>query len=202
MSAGEIMLYVGLKEASWNLVEQQSAPFSRSSEQVVTWGEPYWEFEAKYQNLTDADFRALRAWTTRRRGASITFSAYDPSRQKPVLGLPPNHENVSLASVDIGAGTITLQGLGTHVISPGDMIGYSTSDDGLWVGEALETATPVSGAATVDVYPAPRTPHATTPDARIFQALGRFRMIGMPSLIAPHDRRRSVSFKARQVIEG
>jgi hypothetical protein len=200
MSAGELILTDCLKECSWTLNERQSDPETRENGgQVITWGRPFWSLTARYENLSDIAFRALTAWVSRRKGARISFTAWRTDRPALALNSSITNSGLGVSAVDIAAGTVTLTGLGSNVISPGDMIGFSTLAAGYWVGEAMATATPTAGAATVTVWPYPQTPHGT-PNVRLLKALGEFQLVGPVSIREPSSRQRSLEFQARQVI--
>lgn len=202
MSAGEIFLTDGLKECSWEIIERQSEANTRENGgAVVTFGRPYWAMKARYENLEDSAFRALTAWLSRRKGARVTFTAYRPDRPRPVLNNAMSNSGLGIggAGVNIAASTVPLTGLSTTIISPGDMLGYSTLAGGYWVGMAQATATPSGGAATVTVWPYPQTPHGT-PNVRLYQALGEFQLMGQPSISELSSRDRTIEFSARQVI--
>lgn len=200
MSAGELILTDCLKECTWQLVEQQSAPETRANGgQVVTWGRPFWSLTARYENLSDAGFRALTAWVSRRKRSRVSFTAWRADRPAPLLNPAMTNTGLGVSSVNISAGTVTLTGLGSTVISPGDMIGFSTLAGGYWVGEATATATPSGGTATISVWPYPQTPHGT-PNVRLLKALGEFQLVGDPVIREPSSRVRSLEFVARQVI--
>ena len=202
MSAGENFLTDCLKDCSWSLMERQSDAETRENGgSVVTSGRPYWVMTARYENLDDAGFRALTAWIARRKRSRVSFTAWRTDR--PTTLLNPAITNTGLgiggAGVDIAAATVPLTGLGSNVISPGDMLGFSTLAGGYWVGMATATATPTAGAATVSVWPYPQTPHGT-PNVRLLKALGEFQLVSEPSISEPSSRLRSLEFQARQVI--
>lgn len=201
MSQGEIFLTDRLKEAVWTLNQRQSAPGSRDGGgAVVTYGRPFWTLSLRYENLDDAAFRQLSGWIARRDGARVTFTAYRPSRPRPLLAPSQSNAGLGVSSVNASASTVSLTGLGSTVISPGDMIGFYTSTSGYWIGEAVATATPSGGAATVTVKPYPQTPHASTPNVRLYQAIGEFQLSGLPQITEPHDGRRNVAINAVQVV--
>lgn len=200
MSAGELFLTDCLKECTWTLMERQSDAETRENGgAVVTFGRPYWTLRARYENLSDSAFRALTAWIARRRRSRYSFTAYRADRPGLLLNSSITNSGLGVSSVSIASATVSLTGLGTNVISPGDMIGFSTLAGGYWVGEATASATPTAGAATVSVWPPPQTPHGT-PNVRLLQALGEFQLMGEPALTEPSSRIRALEFSARQVI--
>jgi hypothetical protein len=200
MSAGELFLTDKLKECTWSLVERQSDAETRENGgQVVSLGRPYWMMTARYDNLDLETFRQLSAWVVRRKRSRVTFTAWRPDRPALALNSSITNSGLGVSSVNISGGTVTLTGLGSNVISPGDMIGFSTLAGGYWVGEATATAAPSAGSATVSVWPYPQTPHGT-PNVRLLKALGEFQLVGEPSSREPSSRVRSIEFTARQVI--
>jgi hypothetical protein len=200
MSAGELFLTDKLKECTWTLNERQSEAETRENGgQVVSLGRPFWSLNARYENLTDSDFRTLTAWLARRKKSRVSFTAWRPDRPALALNSSITNSGLGVSAVNISGGTVSLTGLSTNVISPGDMIGFSTLAGGYWVGEATATATPSGGAATVSVWPYPQTPHGT-PNVRLLKALGEFQLVGEPMLREPSNRVRSLDFNARQII--
>lgn len=203
MSAGEAIISDRLKELTWTLVERQSAAETRDGGgAVVTWGRPYWTIRARYEfgPQDDAAHRALTAWLSRRKGARVSFTAYRADRPAPVLAPGITNSGLGVSAVSISNGTVTLTGLGSTQISPGDMVGFYTASSGYWVGEATASASPSGGTATVSVWPYPQAPHGSTPNVRLLQALGEFQLIGPPSLSETSERRRAVAFEAKQVV--
>jgi hypothetical protein len=200
MSAGELFLTDKLKECTWTLNERQSEAETRENGgQVVSLGRPFWSLNARYENLTDSDFRTLTAWLARRKKSRVSFTAWRPDRPALALNSSITNSGLGVSAVNISGGTVSLTGLSTNVISPGDMIGFSTLAGGYWVGEATATATPSGGAATVSVWPYPQTPHGT-PAVRLLKALGEFQIVGEPMLREPSNRVRSLDFNGRQII--
>jgi len=200
MSAGEVFLTDCLKECTWTLVERQSEAETRENGgSIVALGRPYWAMTAQYEHLDDTAFRLLTAWIARRKRARVSFTAWRPDRPAPVLAPSITNSGLAISGISIAASTISLTGLSTNVISPGDMLGYSTLAGGYWVGMATATAVPTTGAATVNVWPPPQTEHGTE-NMRLLKALGEFQLVGDPSMSETSSRTRSLSFNARQVI--
>lgn len=200
MSAGELILTDCLKECTWILMGRQSDAETRENGgAVVNFGRPYWLTRWRFENNDDAGWRALTAWIARRDRSRYSFTGWRADRPAPLLNPSMTNSGLGVSSVNIAAGTVSLTGLGSNVISPGDMIGFSTAAGGYWAGEALATATPSGGAATVSVWPYPQTPHAT-PNVRLLKALAEFQLVSEPSLTELSSRIRSLEFTARQVI--
>lgn len=196
MSAQEIFLTDRLKDCSWNLQHRQSAPFGRQGGQVITYGQPYWMASFRYENLSASALRALSAWIARRKGASVSFTAYRPARVSPANGATSN-SGLGISAVSSSAGTIGLTGL-SAALAPGDMVSYATLAGGYFCGEVVSAGAISTGAQTVTVVPAPVAVHGT-PQARVYQAVAEFQLDGTPQITEPHDRRYNVSFSARQV---
>jgi hypothetical protein len=200
MSAGELFLTDCLKECSWTLIERQSGAETRDNDgQVVAWGRSYWQIVCRYDNLSDSAFRALTAWLARRKGSRVIFSAYRPDRPTPLLNSAMSNTGLGIADVDIEAATIDLTGLGSTVLSPGDMVSYLSDTGRYWIGEITVGATPTAGAATVSVWPPPQEPHASAPAPRLRQPIGHFQLVGQTEIHEPSSRLRTVAFTAKQI---
>jgi hypothetical protein len=198
MSAGEIFLTDRLKDCSWSLVPRQSVPFGRQAGQVISYGQPFWAASFRYENLDEAGLRAMSAWLSRREGARVTFTAYRPTRALPASGLASN-TGLGISAISTAASTISLTGLSTNAMQPGDMVSYYTAASGYYCGEIVSVGALSAGAQTVTVRPAPVTVNVSTPAARVVQSLAEFQIDGEVSINEPHDRRYGVSFTARQV---
>jgi hypothetical protein len=198
MSQGEIFLTDRLKDCSWFLSPRQSVPFGRRGGQVITYGQPYWSAQFRYENLDEAGLRAMSAWIARREGARYTFTAYRPTRRKPASGLASN-SGVGISAISTINSTISLTGLSTNAMAAGDMVSYYTAALGYYCGEIVSVGALSGGAQTVTVRPAPVTVNVSTPDVRVVEAIGEFQLDGEVRLSEPYDRRYAVSFAARQV---
>lgn len=197
MSQGEIFLTDRLKDCSWTLVPRQSVPFGRQAGQVISYGQPFWVAQFRYENLDEAGLRALSAWLARREGARVTFTAYRPTRAQPSSGVASN-SGIGISAINTGASTIALTGLSTNAMQPGDMVSYYTAAGGYYCGEVVAVGSLSAGAQTVTVKPAPVALNAS-PQVRIVEALAEFQLDGEAAISEPHDRRYGVSFTARQV---
>jgi hypothetical protein len=197
MSQGELFLTDRLKDCSWTLIPRQSAPYARQTGQVITYGQPYWVAQFRYENLDLAGLRLLSAWIARREGARFTFTAFRPTRRIPASGVTTN-SGVGIGSVSTANSTISLTGLSTFSMQAGDMVSYFTAASGYYCGEIVAVGTLSGGNQTVTVRPAPVTPNAA-PQARIVEALAELQLDGQIAINEPHDRRYAVSFSARQV---
>lgn len=198
MSQGEIFLTDRLKDCSWTLVPRQSVPFGRQTGQVIRYGQPYWAAQFRYENLSETGLRAMSAWLARREGARVTFTAYRPTRARPLSGLSSN-SGIAIFDVSTANSTLSLSGLGSNAIAPGDMVSYYTAANGYYCGEVVSVSSLSSGNQTVTVSPAPVAINGSTPNVRLVQALAEFQLDGEATISEPHDRRYAVSFSARQV---
>ena len=196
MSQGEIFLTDRLKDSSWVLAHRQSQPFGRQTGQVITYGASYWMAQFRYENLSEAGLRALSAWLARRQGSRVTFTAYRPSRRSPASGATSN-SGLGISSVNTAASTVAMTGLGA-ALAPGDMLSYFTAANGYYCGEVVSAGSISSGAQTLTVSPAPVAANGT-PQARVFEAVAEFQLVGQAQITEPHDKRYAVSFSARQV---
>ena len=198
MSQGEIFLRDRLKDCSWTLSHRQSTPFGRQTGQVISYGQPFWVAQFRYENLDDAGLRALSAWLARREGSRVTFTAYRPTRAIPSSGLTSN-SGLGISAISTSGSTISLTGLSTNAMTPGDMVSYYTAANGYYCGEVVAVGSLSEGAQTVTVKPAPVAVNVSTPAVRVVQALAEFQIEGEAAISEPHDRRYGVSFMARQV---
>jgi hypothetical protein len=197
LSAQEIFLTDRLKDCSWALSHRQSAPLFRQGGQVVTYGQPFWVANFRYENLSREGLRALSAWIGRRQGSRVPFTAYRPSRATPANGITSN-SGIGINAYDTAASTITLSGLGAALVA-GDMVSWRTQYEGYWCGEVVSAGSISGGVQTLTMSPAPIVYHGTLSAPRIYQAIAEFQLEGDVQIGEPHDKRFSVSFAARQV---
>lgn len=193
MSTGEFMPTDALRECTWTLQERQTAQYSRGgNSQVIDLGDPFWTLTATYEGLGPAQFKALSAFISRRQGARVTFAARRPGR-KPDFAQDP----VGLGFV-VTSGKLRIDAGATPVVA-GDMVSYTTSGSGRYIGEVQSTSV-VSGTNLECVMrPLALAAHAT-PDVAIVGAWGLFRLDPQSVQISEtYDPRKRVSFSARQV---
>lgn len=202
MSQGEIILTDKLKDLTWEPPEERQSEQNQrgGNDQVVTFGRPFWRIRASYDGLDDAGYRALTAWLARRKGSRVTFTAFRPSRRRPLLAPALTNSGLTVVAVNVSGGTVTIGGVGTTAISAGDMVGFYTTAGGYWVGEATAAASPSGGQVIIPVHPYPQAAHASTPNPRLFEALGEFKLVGRPQNTERPTKRHSVSFEAIQVV--
>lgn len=192
MSSGELFLTKGLKSCNWRLEQRQTAQFSRSgSSQIITLGRPFWRVEFEYENLVDADYRALTAWLSRRKGGEINFSAYRPDREAPLNGSASTSATISTSSDEI---TVTPSPAADLIL--GDMIAYTTADSTRFVGEITEIVSAPNNTQVVKTEP-PALEYGSTPS--LGRAYGLFRVEPDSITVSePYDITKRVRFTARQ----
>ena len=202
MSAGELAPCLGIIEAGWSRVENQTEIASNSGEaDVLELGEPFWAIDVSV-NIRDRDhFDEWDSFLARRRLHDLTFVMPRTFRQRPRDPLITSDTGLTVNTISAANSTVTLGGYGAgRKAYPGDMISYRTLGNGYWIGQVTGEATANgSGVITVPVWPRPRALHATSVLPRRIQALGEFRLIEQPR-IREGFKRWDVSFKAEQVI--
>lgn len=197
MSADELMLTKGLKSCNWIPQFRQNDSLSRGGDnQTNEFGLPFWVLSFRYDNMQDSTYRALRGWIARRDGARVPFMAYRPSNEYPENHPSTDNSGLVLSGYNGTTGAITLN---KGNLVEGDMVSWIDINSAQFVGE-IATIDAVSGSSTTfKTFPFAPQPHATE-DARVWRALGRFRMI--PQSLNIDDRADglySVSFQARQM---
>lgn len=202
MSQGELILTDKIKEMTWLAPEERQSEASQfgGNDQVITYGRPFWRMRVTYDQLNDAGYRALTAWLARRKGSRVTFTSPRLDRRAPLLAPAISNTGLSVVSVNIAAGTVTLGGVGTTQISAGDMVSFYTAALGYWVGEATANAAPSAGQVVIPVHPYPQTQHATLAAPRLYEARGEFKLAGPAQNTSRFTKRASVSFEAVQVV--
>jgi hypothetical protein len=195
MADNDLFLTDFLKESNWVLNPRQSQPFGRGGGQVMIYGVSFWTATFEYRNLTEAAMRALSGWCADRNGAASPFTAWRPSRYRPLNGPSATNSGIGVSGVSVANSYVTMTGLPVP-LAIGDMISYKTIGGGYYVGEV--TAPASAGTSNVYVKPAPVTPHGT-PDPKIVGALGSFKLTGLNAPIETADKVYSMSFAARQV---
>lgn len=202
MSQGEIFLTDKLKSLIWFPPEERQTSYAMrgGNDDIITLGRPFWRISAEYENLDATAFRLLRSWLTRRMGSRVTFTAFDPSARAPLLAPSLTNTGLGVSAISIASSTVTISGVGSTVISPGDKVSFYTANLGYWCGEATATASPSGGSVVIPVHPYPQTPHASTPSVRLLEALAEFKIAGLPRNTGRHTKRNSVSFEAVQVV--
>ena len=204
MSAGELAPCLGIVEAEWSRVENQTEIASNSgAADVLELGEPFWAIDVSVNIKDRAHFDTWDSFLARRRLHDLTFTMYRTFRRLPRDPQISSDTSLTLVNISEANSTITLGGYGAGLKAyPGDMVSYITAGSGYWVGQATGEATADgSGFITVPVWPRPRAFHATLASRlpRRIEALGEFRLTDQPR-IREGSKRWDVSFKAEQVI--
>lgn len=197
----ELMPMDGLKEFTWWLDENQSdlETFGNTG-QVMEFGPPRWNARAVFGSMNADVYRRLDAFITRRRKSLITFTAFRPIMRAPLLNPSQSNSGLGISAVDIENSTITLTGLSANP-SASDMVSYRTAANGYYVGQITADAVRSGGNATVAVTPAPMARHSTTPAVRLLEALGEFKLVGVPQNTEQHLKRGTYSFTCVQHVE-
>jgi|GEM_PF-1164190 len=203
MSAGEQAPCLGIIEARWTPIENQTAVTSNSGEaDVIEIGDPFWMIEVGVNIINRAHFDEWDTFLTRRRLADLTFTMWRSMRPNPRDPAITSDAVLSIVSIDSANSTVTVSdalSVGRKAY-PGDMISYRTLNNGYWIGQVLAEATyNGSGQATLSVWPRPVTPHASVTAPRRIAALGEFRLTETPR-VREGFKRWDVQFKAEQVL--
>lgn len=200
MSAGELIPCRGMVKADWEPIEQQAAPETLSGDaDVLELGRGYWVVNFEFELPKREDFDAISAFLARRRGAAVTFTAPRFFRKLPRDLSITSDAGLSSVVINASGRTVTFTGVGSGDAYAGDMISYRTLANGYYIGQVQYNAEQSGGSVTMSVWPEPMTPHASTPSPRRIEALGEFKLDGLPKW-SGEGRRKKVSFKAKQVI--
>ncbi|MEO0955688.1 MAG: hypothetical protein AAFY12_11895 [Pseudomonadota bacterium] len=187
----------GLKSCEWTPTFRQTTQITNGGGGGgIEMGDPYWLINCSYGNLTEIQFRAVTSFIGRRQGNLVPFRAYRPDRQLPVN--IPNADALSPSIIQITAGVMQIT-TGTLKLAEGDMVAYRSSAGARFVGEIDELLSAQTNSIQCRMIPFAPTPNGT-PDLQIYRAAGLFRLLPETvSVTEPHDRRRAISFSARQV---
>ena len=189
---------IGVTECEFvqnNVATERS--FNNGSSQVLTTGFPFWTANIRVETPTKQLFAIWDAWITARQGPRYTFLLGRAFRSRPRNGAVTD-TGMSISSVNIATGTVTLSGAGTYTAKIGDMISYATAAGGWYIGTVLEEATAVAGAVALKVWPTPLAA-AVTPRPRRFEPFGEFSIDGKVSKSETHTPN-YIEFSAKQVI--
>lgn len=195
--ASETFPVSGLKRCDW-------VPSFRQTQQLtngggnggIEMGDPYWMISCTYENLTESQHRAVTSFIARRNGNQVPFRAYRPDRQNPLNIINAGALSPSIAEVSSGVMQITT---GTDRLAEGDMVAYQTSAGARYVGEIADVLSTPVDAIQCTLLPFAPTPDGT-PELQIYRAEGLFTL--EPDSVVPSepfDRKRSLSFSARQL---
>ena len=135
----ENMICSGLRVNNWAIKEQQTAPVSRGrAAAVVELGDPYWVADFEYEQLTNAQYKALTAWIARRRGAGVPFYGWQFANQAPLLHPAATNDEGNLqnsvTTVSDGELALRVPVSGVLILSEGDVIGYDGADGEPFMG--------------------------------------------------------------------
>jgi hypothetical protein len=202
MSAGELAPCLGIIEATWSRNENQTSLFSNSGEaDIIEVGDPFWSIDVRVNIKNRAHFDEWEAFLARRQLAVNTFTMWRTMRPNPKDKSITSDVGLSLQSYSVANSRLTFGGWGAgKAANYGDMLSYRTSANGYWIGQVVAPATADgSGNITVDVWPRPWAPHATTILPRRIQAVGEFRMLKTPR-IKEGFKDWNIRFEAEQVL--
>lgn len=185
MSAGEQAPCLGIIEARWSRVENQTSAFSNSGESdIIEIGEPFWAIELEVNIKDRAHFDLWDSFLARRQLQNFTFTTWRTFRPYPRDTAITSDAGLAVGSVSEADSTVTFFSWGAGKTAyPGDMVSYRTAGDGYWIGQVTEEVTgQAGGGITVPVWPRPVTQHASSPLPRRIQALGEFRLTESPRI--------------------
>ena len=202
MSVGEFWPERGVTSCEWTDQHRQSLPAGLSGNSIaVDYGEPFWRVEFEV-SMTSRSLLA-RQWSgfiRRREGRKNTFTMNRTFQSFPFRGGVAGDVGLTVSAYSRANSTVTLSGVEAgYQPTVGDMISYFTEGQGYYAGEVIAEANVAGGSVTLQVWPAPRPPHATTPSVRRIKAIGEFRVTSAPS---PDEAFKSRGFRvtAEQVI--
>jgi len=191
--------YNGVVECLFEPNEVQTDRVVASGESVnLTVGEPFWTATLRVETPTRQSKSVWGAWAAARRGSRNPFLISRSWRLIP-RGGPISDTGLTVASVNKGASTVTFSSAGAWAAKIGDMISYYTTAGGYYIGEVLAPATASGGNITVQVWPPPATPHASTARPRRNYAFGEFYLSGRLSRTETKEPD-FIEFEARQLI--
>jgi len=202
MFTRELAPSFGIVEATWEENDNQTSAFSNDGAgDVLEVAEPFWTINVKVEVISEDHFDEWDAFLARRRLQECSFTIWRSLRVRPRDRLILSDAGLALEGINVANSQISLTGYGAgRAASIGDMISYRTLGGGYWVGKVVTPATANGvGAITVNVWPRPWAPHATTPDPRRFRALGEFRLAKPPKKTQGNKNWR-ISFEAEQVL--
>jgi len=203
MSSQELLPTDFMKECSWSIDERQTGDNSRDGSGYINdFDGPIWRVNYRFENLTQAAMRILNSFGIRRRFRLVSFTSINGDARAPLLYPSFSNSGVGIASIDQGNNLVSVTSIGNGtILTEGDFLSYKTNKNGFYVGMVTSGVTANgSGNATVPVYPMPMTPHASAPALRLRDPFGEFQLETPWQPVIPSDRRRGVSFSARQVV--
>lgn len=186
----------GLKQCVWTLERRQTQQYSRDgSAQSIELGKPFWRVRFEYENMHDADFRALSAFIARRSNMQLDFFAYRVDRPTPLL----SDESALVTGLSLSGSDISLEMNNSDGLSLGDMVAYE-AEAGRYVGEVVGVSATFGNTTVVSLEPPAETPSGS-PGALVVNPYGRFKLEpDSVNLSEPYDIQKRASFTARQVV--
>jgi hypothetical protein len=191
---------IGYRTISFELMRNQAVSAERGGPmQAVDRGPPRWSASFESGNLSMEDFGALRAWLASLRGASKTFVGFDRARRLPLSG---QNATPSSWTVNTNRDEITLNGVGTLRLQPGDYIGLHWSSGAKRsLHRVLDDATASAGTGTWTVEPVVPA-YVTSATAIVVDPSCIMRIVPDSAQISSMmGRYGTVSFQAVQVLE-
>ena len=127
-----------------------TSPFT-GTQQVQNWGGEGWAYQIEFAVRQGADGRRLSAFFAALGGSRGTFIFRDP-----FVGYPTGPATVLVNSVGQTGNALTVDGLGTQALLAGDFVQLGTLGT-TRLYQVTADATPVAGAATLQIVPKLRT---------------------------------------------
>ena len=128
-----------------------ASPFT-GTQQVQDWGGEWWAYQIEFAVRQGADGRRLSAFFAALGGSRGTFIFRDP-----FVGYPAGPASVLVNSVGQTGNALTVDGLGTQALLAGDFVQLGTLGT-TRLYQVTADATPVAGAATLQIVPKLRAP--------------------------------------------
>lgn len=123
-----------------------TSPFT-GTQQVQDWGGEWWAYQIEFAVRQGADGRRLSAFFAALGGSRGTFIFRDP-----FVGYPTGPATVLVNSVGQTGNALTVDGLGTQALLAGDFVQLGTLGT-TRLYQVTADATPVAGAATLQIVP-------------------------------------------------
>lgn len=191
---------IGYRVTTFELVRNQSVAAERGGPLIsVDRGPARWAARFESGNLSMTDIGVMRAWLSSLRGSNKPFIAFDRPRRLPLSG---QSVTPSGWSVNANRDEITLTGVSTLRLQPGDYIGLHWSSGAKRsLHRVLEDVTAVAGTGTWTVEPIVPA-YVSTATAITVDPSCIMRLVGDTAQAAVTlGRYGSVSFDAIQVLE-
>ena len=127
-----------------------TSPFT-GTQQVQDWGGEWWAYQIEFAVRQGADGRRLSAFFAALGGSRGTFIFRDP-----FVGYPLSTATVLVNGAGQASNTLAVDGLGTQALLAGDFVQLGTLGT-TRLYQVTADATPVAGAATLQIVPKLRT---------------------------------------------